>query len=587
MKVTDLGLKNFSKEGMAFGAIAALMFIHLIVRAFEVPITYEEALRFFTMVEPSGMAQDHLLTVGWSKLTNALMGPSLFAQRLLSLLAYVLFARYAYLLGSLLRPGLVRWCVWLSLLIMPFAVELFALAGGQALAMAFMLMGLWHVGQISLATSMRHPFLAILAFLALAFSTMAMLPAWAIGMAVLFVVLLGAPSSIRWKALLLWAVVGIAPGVMLFMGYHTDASAQQWQVMDEVRLAMVLVFGSKAPWLVWSLVLAVAGMAWVAFGMRRDPEHLVQRVLLRTDLLLLFWPLLYLALLELTDPLHDLLPWLPLFLLGFGLLVDAASRQAAHRRWLALLLLLPGVIMLQSIHVGTTRSSGDGAIPKTLNAKVKELQEKADHGLVIGGGMRQEPGWEFARLFDVVPLSSLQTDRFALESADVLLVSRQEADDVSGTYREIGNGPGGLTLLERKEPFAYTLLVDTALTFPSGDAEFMELPLPPLEELLGKAINMDLVAEFKAPSTGGDGPYLVIEINDADMGHIYYASRFLPTRNGGTIPAKRLSHALPTIPADAQRVAIYIWNPARVSLSLEKAHLQILQRNQHERLPTE
>lgn len=574
-------------EAYFFAGLAVLMGVHLCVRSALVPITYEEAMRFFTMVVPAGMPTDHFLSVLWAKFCLAVFGPSLLLQRILSLAAYGLFARYAYLLGSLLRPGLLRWCVWLSLLIMPFAVEMFALAGGQALAMAFLVMGLWHVGHIACGSSLRHPILAILAFLGVAFSTMAMLPAWALGMAALFVVLLAAPRAIRWKALLLWAVVGIPPGVMLFLGYKTHPSAEEYGVMDEVRRTMVLVFGSKAPWLVWSLVLSMAGMAWVAFGMRRDPEHLVQRSVLRIVLPLLFWPLLYLALLEPTDLLHDLLPWLPLFLLGFGLLVDAASLEAAHRRWLALLMLLPVIHMLQSIHVGTTRASGDGAIPKGMNAIVKELQEKAEHGLVMGGGMRQEPGWNFARLFDVVPLSSLQTDHCALESADVLLVSRQVADDVSGSYSEIGNGPGGLTLLERKEPFTYTSLVDTALVFPSSDAEFRELPLPPLDELVGKAINMDLVAELKGPSTGGDGPYLVIEINDADMGHIYYASRILPTHNGGTIPAKRLSHALPAIPTDAQRVAIYIWNPARVSLSLENAHLRILQRIQHQRSPTE
>jgi hypothetical protein len=36
---------------------------------------------------------------------------------------------------------------------------------------------------------------------------------------------------------------------------------------------------------------------------------------------------------------------------------------------------------------------------------------------------------------------------------------------------------------------------------------------------------------------------------------------------------------LPPIPVEAQRVAIYIWNPARVPLSLQKARLHILQRN--------
>lgn len=495
-------------EGYLFAALAVLMGIHLLVRAFEVPITYEEAMRFFTMVDASGMPQDHLLSVCWAKLTNALFGPALFPQRLLALLAFGVFARYAYLLGTLLSLGLLRWSLWLSLLIMPFAVELFALAGGQALAMAFLLMGLWHLVRIPAATSLRDPLLAMLAFLGLLFSTMAMLPAWALGMLVLLVVLLRTKASLRWKALLLWAAVGIPPGVLLFLGYHSDANTPDVQVMEELRKALTLVFGSKAQWLVWTLVLSLVGMVWAAFGMRRDAERSTQRLLLRALLpLLLLWPLLYLSMLEPIDLVHDLLPWLPLFLLGFALLVDVAARHAPHRRWLAVLLLLPVVLMLQSIHVGTTRSSGDGAIPSKLNKQVKELQAKAGHGLVIGGGMRQEPSWRFARLFDPEALSSLQTDLFARESADVLLLSREEADDVSGAYQEIGKGPGGLTLLERKVPFDYAVLLESTLDFTASDAEFKELPLPPLDELVGKAITMDLVAQLEMPHSSREGPY--------------------------------------------------------------------------------
>lgn len=571
-----------------FTALAVLMGVHLIVRAFAVPITYEEATRFFTWVQPAGVPTDHVLSVLWSKLCSLVMGPALVPQRLLSVLAFALFARYAFLLGTLVHDKLLRWCLWTALLIMPFAVELFALAGGQALAMAFLLMGLWHLSRIPEEPGLRPVLWASLAFVGVALSTVFMLPAWAIGELAVLAMLLRAGGEDRWKRLAVWIALAIAPGVLLFLGHATDQTGVELHLAEVLRKCLLLVFGTHAQWLVWTLVLSVVCMAVLSFGRMRTAERVAQRsVLLVIAVLLVLWPVLGILLLEPQDLLHDLLPWLPLFLLGWALALDEATRHAAHRRWLALLLLLPPVHMLMGIHVGTTRSSGDGAIPPGMAEEVQRMQGEKEHALVIGGGMRQAASWNFGRLFDDIPLSSLQTDHLAKETADLLLLSRAEANDVSGSYHTIKQGPGGLTLLERSTSFAHTLLLDTALAFPASDAEYIELPLPPLPALLERAITFDMVAVIAAARAARQGPYLIVEVNDANMDHLYYASRDVHLLRGQDGKPIRITHALPTVPSDAQRVAIYIWNPARVPLQLDTARLRILQRSTPHQQATE
>lgn len=566
--------------GLVFIGLAVLMGIHLLVRAFAVPITYEEATRFFTWVQLPGTPTDHVLTVLWSKLCSLLFGPALVPQRLLALLSFALYARYAYLLGTLVRDKLVRRCLWAALLIMPFAVEMFALAGGQALAMAFLLMGLWHLSRIPEEPDLRPVLWASLAFVGVALSTAFMLPAWAIAVLAVLMVVVRTGGAQLWKRILLWAALSIAPGVLLFLGHTTDDTAFELFLTEVLRKWSQLVFGTDAQWLVWVLVLSVFSMAVLAFWRMRSEENLGPRVVLRTSVVLLvLWPVLGILLYEPRDLLHDLLPWLPLFFLGWAIALDHAAQHAHHRRWLALLLLLPVLHMLSGIHVGTTRSSGDGAIPPAMAETVLRMQAESSHPLVIGGGVRQAAGWSFGRLFDVVPLTTLQTDHIARETADLLLLSRPEADDVSGNYSTIQQGPGGLTLLQRSVPFAYMVLRDTTLAFPDSDAEYFELPLPVLDSLVDRAISFDLVAVVAAERESRRGPYLIIEMNDADMGHLYYASRDLPLLRGGQDRPIRIAHALPTVPSGAQRVAIYIWNPARVPLHVYDARLRILQRH--------
>jgi hypothetical protein len=80
----------------------------------------------------------------------------------------------------------------------------------------------------------------------------------------------------------------------------------------------------------------------------------------------------------------------------------------------------------------------------------------------------------------------------------------------------------------------------------------------------------------------GNGPFLVMEVNGPEGGSGYYAARPVDLLRGRRGRPIRITHALPLVPANAQRVAIYIWNPTQVPLAIGNAHLRILQRNDPE-----
>jgi hypothetical protein len=570
-------------EAYLFAGLAVLMGIHLCVRAALVPITYEEAMRFFTLVAPGGIPSDHFLSVLWAKFCLAVFGPSLLLERILSLAAYGLFARYAFLLGGLVQDRLVRWCAWLALLVMPFAVEMFALAGGQALAMAFLLMGLWHLSQIPASSGLRDVRFAAFACLGVALSTVAMLPAWAIGVLAMTAIVWRSEKSLRWKRAGLVLLVAVLPGVLLFMASASDTAPIEVNVTEVLRKSLLLVFGSNGHWLVWTLVLSVVCMALLGLWRWTSVSLGTQRtVLLVCVALLVFWPPLYLYLSEPFDLLHDILPWLPLFVLGWAFALDEAVRHAAHRRWLALLLLLPVGHMLHGIHVSTTRSSGDAAIPLRMAETVQRIQAEIDHGLVIGGSGRQAPSWNFGRLFDEQPLSSLQTHPITYEDADLLLLPREQAEGVSATFRTVEEGPSGLMLLARRFPFTTRALLDTTISRELTNAEYQDLPVPDLATLAGQAITVELTAVFFANKIPGNGPFLVMEVNGPEGEPGHYAARTVDLLRGKRGRPIRITHALPRVPTNAQRVAIYIWNPTQVPLALGNAHMRILQRNDPE-----
>ncbi|MBK6777005.1 MAG: hypothetical protein IPG74_14615 [Flavobacteriales bacterium] len=97
-----------------------------------------------------------------------------------NVLAFVLYAWMVWCLGGYVRDRLVRWCMWLALLLCPFLLEFFSLFRGYGLEMVFFVWALHAL--LSFARDGRvGQFAQVLLSLCLAnASILALLPFWSI-----------------------------------------------------------------------------------------------------------------------------------------------------------------------------------------------------------------------------------------------------------------------------------------------------------------------------------------------------------------------------------------------------------------------
>jgi hypothetical protein len=125
------------------------------LRAVLVPLTHDEARTFFVYTRTGEFlpwlghwdAGNHVLCTALGWLSYEAFGMAAWSLRLANVLAFGLYAAYAYRWGLLLSDRAVRWCLWPALLFTPVLIEFFALYRGYGMAMAFLLMALYPLHQ--------------------------------------------------------------------------------------------------------------------------------------------------------------------------------------------------------------------------------------------------------------------------------------------------------------------------------------------------------------------------------------------------------------------------------------------------------
>lgn len=124
----------------------------LLLRAACVPLTHDEAATFQTYVltgvylpwQAHLDAGNHLLATAATRISYLLFGDGPLALRLFSVLAFGLWAWYAWGITRGMASAALRIAASCALLLTPFVLEFFALFRGYGLALAFLLMALHH-----------------------------------------------------------------------------------------------------------------------------------------------------------------------------------------------------------------------------------------------------------------------------------------------------------------------------------------------------------------------------------------------------------------------------------------------------------
>lgn len=571
-------------ERIAFIALSALVFAYIAARAVRVPVTHDEAMTFFMYVETGDFlpfrahwdAGNHLLStaLGWSGYSA--FGLHAWALRLPSVLAFVLYAGYAWRWGLALRQPLIRWCFWAALLLMPFLLDFFALFRGYGLALAFWLMAVHELCALLERRSTARLLRTLGAMACAGFSSLSLLTPWAALLAITATVILYRP--LRGKSLAVqlggWVLLGAAP-FLFATAYVHELSLRgalyygvDGLLSGTLPSLLKMLLGSTGSWAVAG-ILAALGITTLCAAQAvraRDRSLGAWALVVATGLLVAEVAARILLFHWQGTPFPEdrtALHWVPLFLLLFAFSADRLSPRMPHVKWAALLLLVFPLRTLATADLSTTLYWPEQAIPDRIFEAAHRLQRAAPRPLTIGAYHQMPACWGFGMRQRGLRLNAVDATAFP-HGGDDLLITDPRTDSVPAGYHLVAVGRSGhVALHERERIPALTLLLDSVLPPLHGDAEFRELWHPSVGSVIGSSFLVQLelaIRPEKKPMTGDLA--VVTDAPGAGQHNGHALIQFMrdPARGDSVLTVRRI----PRIPADATRTVVFLWNPGHL-----------------------
>lgn len=519
-------------ERIAFLLAAWVVFAYVALRAFLVPVVHDEAITFLLFVETRDFlpfrggwdAGNHVLVTGLGWVAWKVFGFHLWALRLPSLLAFVLYAAYAWRWGRQLRTPLLRRCLWAALLGMPFLLDFFSLFRGYGLSIACWSMALYEL-VAWLERRSTGALVRVLAASACAtFSGLSLLTLWAAVLAVLMGTLWGrsVARNQRRKWIVLWAVLGLLPFVWatawlqelsahgsLYYGLRTGVFGG---TVPSLLKAMFGGVGISARWLVLLAMLAGTWAAWRA--VREKPAGFRAWALVLSAGLLWADVLGRELLFAWRDTLfpedRTALQWVLPFLLMAVFALDRWSERQPKARWMALLLLVFPLRTMATANLSFTSYWPEQAIPRSFFGTVEAIQQHAPRLLTIGCYRMEQAVWAFGLRQYGLRLNTASAAGYPDGGHDLVLLDPAQVVPPQG-YRPVEAAPGGRLVLYARDPARFaTLLLDTLVSSAPGTRGSTDLWNPDVLPLKGGSYLLELELALP-PGQGTMTGSLVVE----------------------------------------------------------------------------
>jgi len=587
-----------TRDRKLFLLFAGVAFAYVVLRAILVPLTHDEARTFFVYTLSGEFlpwlshwdAGNHLLctALGWISFEAFGMAP--WSLRLFNVLSFLLYAWYAWHWGARLTDRMVRWCLWTALLLAPLLIEFFSMYRGYGLAMAFLLMALYHTVAAVRKDSGTHTVAALLGWLFAASAMLSLLVLWCTALVLLAVVLVRLPMRPAKRAVLVssWILLGVAP-LLGASSYSSELKARgllyygtdQGLYDGTVRSLAEMLFGTPGDLATALLVLVpfmllLAG-AWSQFRKGRSGLTGPFPVLLFLLLAEVLGRWVLGAALDLPDPLdRTALHWVLLGVLAVAFAVDAMIVARGTFRLAALVLCVLPVRTITTANLTHTSIWPEEAVSTNIFDLAARMQQAAGRPLLIDGYRQMPPQWDHERLLSYPALAPLSPHGFPQPDCDLLLIDTTYFTAPPG-FRTIATSASGRQVLKQRiSPLRMALLTDSTLSPMSVDDEYRTLFEPPVEQLLANelVLEFELVLRSDAPSLE---TLLVIEVDGPSGAHLHYDLLELKTlQRAWTGDTLHFMRRIPRLPGNARRVVAYLWNQRRQDLELTHGRIRML-----------
>ena len=586
------------RERRAFLLLASLAFVHVALRAFLVPLTHDEARTFFVYTLSGHFlpflshwdAGNHLLCTALGWVSYEAFGMAPWSLRVFSALSFVLYAWYAWRWGALVRELVVRWSLWAALLFAPVLIEFFSVYRGYGMAMAFLLMALYHTTSWIRESGRNHLLAALFAWMLAALSMLSLMILWCAALGVIALDLLVKKGSTRERTggALLWLGLGLLPliGVSFYAEELKDQGLLYFGTEDglyhgTLRSLAVEFFGSDDGWVMLPVaVLMLAAFVAVGWHLLRNTggrwrstgavlaglflAELMGRLVLGEGFGVLY------------PSGRTALHWLPLAVLLIAFAVDGLAGRKAVWQWVALLLLVLPVRTLTTMNLTYVRSWPEEAISANIYDTVGRLQRAAPRPLLVDGYRQMPPPWDHERLWMRPGLPLLSSHGFPQADCDLLLIDTTYFTAPPGFRTIATSATGRQVLKQRIVPLQLALLKDSVLAPTALNNEFHGLWEPNAQELVAQELVLELELDLRSDARCLE-TLLVIEVDGPDGEHLHYDQIELRTlQREWTGDTLHIMRRLPILSGNAKRVVCYLWNRHRQNLALTSGRVRTL-----------
>lgn len=203
-------------EKRVYFILSVLLWIYLWLRAWQVPIIYDEVATFYHYIHKGEFlpyfahwdANNHIINSALGIVSYNLFGSSPLALRLPNLLVSVIFFIYCFLISEEIRNVFLRWTFILSLLLAHSFIDYFTVCRGYGMSMAFLFGSIWYLMQSMKVVNTKNYLLTLL------FLNLAVLANLTLIFSLFIVIGLLLLNLIKRKRVVLPAILSITGGLL-------------------------------------------------------------------------------------------------------------------------------------------------------------------------------------------------------------------------------------------------------------------------------------------------------------------------------------------------------------------------------------
>ena len=584
-------------DRIVFWVFAGAMWAYVIARAILVPAVHDEAGAFHMFVLTGDFVPfvagwdvgNHVVFSALAQVSFFLFGESLPGLRVWCVLSFVLYAWYLWRSGDWFVSTMVRWCVWATLLCVPFMVEFFSLARGYGLAMGFWSMALFHLVRFMGSCRYRDLLAALSGTILATWSLLSMLVICGGVLGVLGVVairnkaLRGAPRT--WIAGIALGAVPLVGAVLFALGLQERGALYAGTDRGYVDGTISSICGPvldmwNGAWTIVMLLCAL--MLGGLLATRSSPSSPAGTT---TALSILSGLLLFDALVQTLSgvvlgsrgPMDRAALYLVQpAILAAALAVDTIGARVQLFRGLAVGLLIIPFRGIRQANVDYTSFWRDQAVPAEFYSIVAQRQRTADRPLLIGAQeFIAKSTWDFGARAHGLELNAVDQFGFPQPVCDLLMIDTTVYAPPAGFRVIARSGSGRNNLMERTEPLRTRVLVDSSFSSPMSDRQFRTFWDTDAERYRGR----DLVLELSMgiSSTRGTINSFVYAFVEEEDGTKPYDRHVTVDHNRGSSfhGSFTLAEHLPRLSERASRIGFGLFNPAWRRFSLDSVRLRV------------